>query len=96
MTFTIGEQLYEVAEHIWRDHPNRVGIVTIDRIRETIEAPERTGLGRCERIIYWRWFPELSSGGNYLRVIVDLGSEPRIVISASPDRSERRRRMRLL
>jgi len=94
MTFTIDEQQYEVAEHVWRDHPNRIGLVTIDRIRETIESPERTGHGAIDRIKYWKWFPDISARGNYLRVVVDPVSEPRIVVSASPDRSERRRSRR--
>ena len=95
MTFTIEGRAYEVSEHIWHDHPNRAGLVTVDRIRETIEAPELTGTGGYGRVIYWRWFPELSDLGNYTRVVVDPQSEPLLVVSASPDRSERRRRRRL-
>jgi hypothetical protein len=94
MTFTVRGRIYQVAEHIWRDHPKRIGQVTVERIRETILAPERTAQGRLDRIIYWRWVPELSSYGNYLKVVVDPHDDPYIVVTAMPDRDERRRRRR--
>ena len=92
MCVVIGGQIYEVAEHIWRDHPERIGQVTIDQIRQTILEPERTGPGKYDRILYWRWFAELSDRGNYLRVIVDEIAVPHVVVSAMPDKDERRRR----
>jgi hypothetical protein len=95
MTFEIEGQPYRVTEHILREHPNRADYVTVERIRETILTPERTELGKVDRIIYWRWFPELSNQGNYLKVIIDPLYEPHIVVTAMPDRNERRRRRRL-
>ena len=94
MYITIQDRLYRINEHIWTDHPERIGQVTIDLIRQTILEPERTGPGKFDRIVYWRWFPELSDRGNYLRVIVDEIAVPHVVVSAMPDKDERKRRRR--
>ena len=94
MYFTIQDQTYRVTEHILREHPERIGQVTIDQIRQTILEPERTVPGKYERIVYWRWFPELSDRGNYLKVIVDETAVPHVVVSAMPDKDERRRQRR--
>ena len=95
MSFTIQGRVYRVADHIWRDHPERIGQVTIEQIRQTILEPELTGPGKYSRIIYWRWFPELSDRRNYPKVIVDELEVPHVVVSAMPDKDERRRQRRV-
>ena len=92
MTFNIEGRVYRVIEHIWRDHPERIGQITIDLIRQTLLNPEQIGPGKLGRVIYWRWFPEFGDRGNYLKVIVDETDVPYLVVSAMPDRNERRRR----
>jgi hypothetical protein len=94
MTFIIRSQEYRVAEHIWRDHLDRVGLVTMEQIQETISSPERTELVRGARVLYLRWFAEIGSRGNYLAVIVDQNQNPHVVVTAMPNRNERRRRRR--
>ena len=83
-----------MSDHIWSDHPDRVGLVTVERIRETITSPERTELVRGGRILYLRWFAEMGSRGNYLAVVVDQDQDPHLVVTAMPNRNERRKRGR--
>ena len=94
MNVTIGSETYRLLDHIWDDHPERVGQVTVDLIVDTILRPERTAPGRSGRIIYWRWVPELSDRGNYLKVIVDPTVTPIVVVTALPDSQERKRQRR--
>jgi hypothetical protein len=62
---------------------------------DTIIDPERTGPGRFGRVTYWRWIPELGVRGNYLKVVVDPTTVPLAVVTAMPDKQERRRQRRV-
>jgi hypothetical protein len=66
----------------------------MEQIQETISSPERTELVRGARVLYLRWFAEIGSRGNYLAVIVDQNQNPHVVVTAMPNRNERRRRRR--
>ena len=39
LAFSLEGVDYRADPHIWDDHPNRIGLVTIERIRDTIRAP---------------------------------------------------------
>ncbi len=40
LTFTLNGILYQIDPHIWRDHPNRIGLKTVERITDAIRDPD--------------------------------------------------------
>jgi len=38
--FTHNGVNYRISSHIWRDHPARRGLITIEQIKETIAQPD--------------------------------------------------------
>ena len=91
ITFTLNGINYRISSHIWRRHRDRVGLVTVENIRETIRQPDFQEDESESVTRYWKWFPEMGSG-NYLRVIVKSSEHPNLVITAYPDESQRQRR----
>lgn len=70
---------------------NRVGLITVQIIQETIRQPDFI-VDETEYIRrFYKWFPEIGSG-NYVKVVVKSNVEPRLVITAHPDESQRMRR----
>ena len=91
LTFSLEGVVYRVDPHIWDDHPNRIGLVTIERIRDTIRAPDLVDEETSLTTIFWKWFPELGRGGNYVKVIVRINGEVRFVTTSHPDSNLRSR-----
>ena len=95
LTFTLDGVEYRIDPHIWTGYPNRIGLITVERIMETIVQPDFHA-DETEYIRhYWKWFPEVGSG-NYVKVIVNSQHEIRLVSTAHPDRNLRRRMRRAL
>ena len=70
---------------------DRVGLVTVENIRETIRQPDFQEDESESVTRYWKWFHELGAG-NYLRVIVRRFEHSNLVITAYPDEGQRQRR----
>ncbi len=90
LTFTLDGITYRISPHIWRNNPVRIGQVTVERIRETINEPDIQVVESRDVTLYWKWFPEMGSG-NFLKVAVRAGPEIHTVITAHPDDSQRKR-----
>ena len=90
-TFTLDGVEYRISSHIWTAHLDRVGLITVQTIRDTISQPDFVVDETEEVRRYYRWFPELGSG-NYVRVVVKGSQERRLVITAYPDNGQRKRR----
>ena len=91
LAFSLEGVDYRADPHIWDDHPNRIGLVTIERIRDTIRAPDLTEEVTNLITIFWRWFRELGKRGNYVKVIVKFDGEVRLVTTSHPDSNLRSR-----
>ena len=91
LTFTLNGINYRISSHIWLGHRDRIGLVTVENIRETIRQPNFQEYESDSVTRYWKWFPELGSG-NYLRVIVRRREHSNLVITAYPDEGQRQRR----
>ena len=91
LTFTHGGIVYRISSHIWAAHLDRVGLITVQTIRDTISQPDFVVDETEEVRRYYRWFPEVGSG-NYVRVVVRSSQERRLVITAYPDDGQRKRR----
>ena len=91
LTFILDGIAYRISPHIWLGHRDRVGLVTVENIRETIRQPDFQEEESDTVTRYWKWFPELGSG-NYLRVIVKRQERSNLVITAYPDEDQRNRR----
>ena len=59
--FTHNGVNYRISEHVWRDNRNRRGLITFDRIRETISQPDIQHQESDIITRYWKWFPEMGS-----------------------------------
>ena len=68
LTFTLNGILYRIDPHIWRDYPDRIGLVTVERIIDAIRAPDVEDDESAVTTLYWKWFPELGRGGNYIKL----------------------------
>ena len=91
LTFTHEGILYRINPHIWVDHPERVGLITVDQVQETIRQPDFWE-DESDRIThFWKWFDDVGSG-NYLEVVINVSMEPRFVTTAHPDNSMRKKR----
>lgn len=91
LTFTHGGIVYRINPHIWLDHPERIGLITVQQVQETVRQPDFQE-DESERIRhYWKWFPDVGSG-NYIEAVVNVGMEPCFVTTAHPDESMRKRR----
>lgn len=95
LTFTLNSVHYRIDPHIWRDHPDRIGLVTVERIRDTVQSPDFEEDENEYIRHYWKWFPELGSG-NYMEVIVNSREVVHLVSTAHPNGSLRRRMRRAL
>ena len=94
LTFSHDGFDYRINSHIWVDHPERVGLITVEQVRETIRQPDFQEY-ESERIThFWKWFDDVGSG-NYVEAVVNISREPRFVVTAHPDESQRKRRQRL-
>lgn len=89
LTFTLDGISYRIDPHIWDDYPNRIGLVTVERIRETIRTPDVKEEETTITTLYWKWFPEIGRRGNYIKVVVKIDDEIRFVITSYPDSSMR-------
>ena len=94
LTFTHDGITYRIDPHIWRDHPDRIGLVTVDRIRDTVQSPdfEEDETGGAKFL--WKWFPELGRRGNYIKVIVEIEENHREITTSHPDSSMRSKEAR--
>ena len=88
-TFTLNGITYRISSHIWRNHPTRVGQVTVELIRDTIGQPDFQEMESRDVTLYWKWFPEIGSR-HYMKVVVKAGAEIYLVITAHLDRNFRR------
>ena len=95
LTFTLNGIAYRIDSHIWTDYTDRVGLITVERIMETIVQPDFQEDENEYIRHYWKWFSEVGSG-NYVKVIVDSQHEIRLVATAHPDGNLRRRMRRAL
>lgn len=92
LTFTLNGILYQIDPHIWRDHPNRIGLITVERIIDAIQDPDVRQDETAVTTLYWKWFPELGSGGNYIKVVVERKETHREITTSHPDSRMRRGR----
>ncbi len=91
LRFTHNGIVYRINPHIWVDHRHRVGLITVEQVQDTIRQPDFQE-DESERIRhFWKWFSDVGSG-NYLEAIVNISTEPRFVVTAHPDSSQRKRR----
>lgn len=95
LRFTHDGVNYRISDHIWRDYRERRGLITVDQVRETIIQPDVQEQESDFITHYWKWFPEMGSGGNYLEVIVNSRMEVRLISTAHPDSGMRKWRERL-
>ena len=91
LIFTLDGVEYCIDPHIWNDYPNRIGLVTVERIREVIRAPDFEEHETAFTTLYWKWFPELGRRGNYIKVVVKIDEEIRFVSTSHPDSNLRSR-----
>lgn len=91
LRFTHNRINYRISDHIWRDHHDRRGLITVDQIRETIIQPDAQEQERDIITRYWKWFPELGSGGNYVKVVVNSSLATHFISTAHPDSGMRKR-----
>ena len=92
--FTLNGVNYRISEHVWRDNRNRRGLITFDRVRETISQPDIQHQESDIITRYWKWFPEMGSKGNYIKVVVNSGMTIHLVSTAHPDSGMRKIRSR--
>ena len=95
LRFTHNGVNYRISDHTWRDYQDRHGLITVDRIRETIIQPDIQEQESDIITRYWKWFPEMGSRGNYVKVVVNSSMAIHFVSTAHPDRNMRKRRSRL-
>ena len=91
LSFTYNGIIYRLNPHIWRDHQDRVGVITVEQVQDAIRQPDFEE-EESERIRhFWKWFPDVGSG-NYVEVVVNVSMESHFVVTAHPDSSQRKRR----
>ena len=91
MRFTLDGFEYRIDSHIWTAYPDRVGLVTVERIVETIREPDFQEIESEYVTYFWKWFHEMGTEGNFLKVIVNARLEIRLVSTAHPDENFRKR-----
>lgn len=94
LTFTLNGIAYRIDPHIWTAHPDRVGLVTVERIVEAIGHPDFQETESEYLTYFWKWYHEVGTEGNYIKVIVNSRRETRLVSTAYPDENFRRRQQR--
>ncbi len=94
LRFTFSGVNYQIDPHIWNDHPNRIGLITVERIKDAVGAPDLVEHETISTKLFWKWFPELGDDGNYIKVVVKIDRDPHIVTTAYPDSNMRRRMKR--
>ncbi len=82
---------YRINPHIWIDHLERIGLITVRQVQETIRQPDFQEDESEQITHYWKWFPDVGSG-NYIEAVVNVARFPRFVTTAHPDDSMRKRR----
>ena len=91
LRFTHNGIVYRINPHIWVDHAERIGLITVEQVRETIRQPDFEEDESESIKHFWKWFPDVGSG-NYIEAIVNVSAESYFVITAHPDSSQRKRR----
>lgn len=92
LRFTLNGIYYRIDPHIWTAYPDRVGLITVERIVEAIRQPDFQEIESEYVTYFWKWFHEIGTDGNYVKVIVNARQETRLVSTAHPDENLRRRR----
>ena len=92
LTFTHDGIVYRINPHIWLDHPNRIRLITVERIRDAVIAPDFEEDELVATKLIWKWFPELGSRGNYIKVVLEIEREIRFIRTSYLDSNMRRKR----
>jgi hypothetical protein len=92
LTFTQDRITYRIDPHIWRDYPNRIELVSVERIQDTVLSPDFEEDETDSTKILWKWFPELGRLGNYIKVIVEVQENHREITTSYSDSVMRSRR----
>lgn len=90
--FTLNGVNYRIRPHVWRDHPERVGQITVEQIRSAIAQPDFQEAESWDRTVYWKWFPEFAGNGNFVKVVVNSRQATRFVTTAHADSAMRKER----
>ena len=95
LRFTLNGVNYQIRPHVWRDHPERIGWITVEQIRNTIAQPDFQEVESWDRTVYWKWFSDFGEKGNFVKVVVNSREATHFVTTAHPDGNLRKRRGRI-
>ena len=56
LRFTLNGIYYRIDPHIWTAYPDRVGLITVERIVEAIRQPDFQEIESEYVTYFWKWF----------------------------------------